>query len=296
MKKLLFLGILVMNIASLFGQKTKITSNLASNKTSYGYEYKILANGTGTRTIDDGDVIFYKVYVYINDKLQNEPYNFKTHLESIDQPQRSCNSILDLVYLLKEGDSAFVIQKLDTVEYLPDGVKSTDIMKYIIKINRITDFATAQKEKEAEELVEEKKKEAAMVLTDDYNTKLEYFIDKYRESKLNNITKTASGLQYIILENGSGDVPKSGDELSVNYVGMDLYGSVFDESYNRGQAITFPVGIGRVIKGWDEILTTINKGSKIIVIIPPDLGYGQAGSPGKIEPDATLFFYMEILK
>ena len=285
MKKLLFLSIIAMNIASLFGQKTKMTSNLASNKTSYGYEYKILANGTGTKTIATGDFVSYTMYGYLNDTIKGEPYKTQEELQPNDSIQRKNIPFIDLLYLLKEGDSAFVIQMLDTIAKLAPNLKPTDIIKYTVKIQKVTDAATAQKEKE--EAIKSGVKNKILLTN---------VVDKFNANELDNFTFTNSGLQYLILEAGTGTIPRAGEEVTVHYIGMIKDGSVLDESYISGEPITFCVGFNKVIKGWEEILTTVNKGSKLIVIIPPNLGYGEAGSPGAIEPNATLFFYMKILK
>lgn len=285
MKKLLFLSIIAMNILSLFGQKTKMTSNLASNKTSYGYEYKILANGAGTRTINDGDLVSYIVYGYLNDTLGGGPDKTRKVLQEQDSLQRKNIPFIDLLYLLKEGDSAFVIQMLDTIANLPPNLKPTDIIKYTVKIQKVTDAATAQKEKE--EAIESRVKNKILLTN---------IVDKFNANELDNFTITNSGLQYLILEAGTGKIPRAGEEVIIHYIGMIKDGSVFDDSFIRGEPITFRVGFNIVIKGWEEILTTINKGAKLIVIIPPNLGFGERGSPGAIEPNATLFFYMDILK
>lgn len=107
---------------------------------------------------------------------------------------------------------------------------------------------------------------------------------------------TASGLKYVDLVVGSGERPKQGQLVTVHYTGTLENGQKFDSSFDRGQPIVFPIGMGRVIKGWDEGLMTMRIGGKRKLIIPPDLGYGARGAGGGvIPPNATLIFEVELL-
>jgi FKBP-type peptidyl-prolyl cis-trans isomerase len=107
--------------------------------------------------------------------------------------------------------------------------------------------------------------------------------------------QTDSGLFYKIETEGSGAKPIQGQNVSVHYKGSLLDGTVFDSSYNRNAPIDFALGVGQVIKGWDEGIALLSKGSKAIFIIPSDLGYGSAGAGGVIPPDATLKFEVELV-
>lgn len=106
---------------------------------------------------------------------------------------------------------------------------------------------------------------------------------------------TPSGLRYIVVAEGSGDTrPAPGTTVSAHYTGKLLSGETFDSSYDRGQPISFPVGAGRVIKGWDEAFLGMTKGEKRTLIIPPNLGYGSGGR-GPIPPNAVLIFDVELI-
>jgi len=110
-------------------------------------------------------------------------------------------------------------------------------------------------------------------------------------------TATDSGLRYKIThKSGSGIKPKKGENISVHYVGKLTDGTVFDNSFNRGEPIEFPIGIGYVIPGWDEGIQILEQGDKASFIIPPYLGYGEAGAGGVIPPNATLIFDVELIK
>ena len=110
---------------------------------------------------------------------------------------------------------------------------------------------------------------------------------------------TASGLQITDTKVGTGASPKTGQTCVMHYTGW-LYqngakGAKFDSSLDRGQPFEFPIGTGRVIKGWDEGVASMKVGGKRTLVIPPDLGYGARGAGGVIPPNATLIFEVELL-
>lgn len=110
-----------------------------------------------------------------------------------------------------------------------------------------------------------------------------------------NAVTTSSGLKYVELKEGTGATPKPGQTVEVHYVGTLEDGTQFDSSRDRGQPFSFKIGIGQVIKGWDEGVSTIKVGGRRQLIIPPELGYGARGAGGVIPPNATLLFDVELL-
>ncbi len=122
---------------------------------------------------------------------------------------------------------------------------------------------------------------------------------KAQEELLENVSagyeKTESGLRYTILQKGDGKQASKGDMVSVHYKGQLLDGTVFDSSYKRKQPIDFNVGIGQVIKGWDEGILLLNVGDKARFVIPSDLAYGSSGAGGVIPPNAPLIFDVELV-
>jgi FKBP-type peptidyl-prolyl cis-trans isomerase len=109
------------------------------------------------------------------------------------------------------------------------------------------------------------------------------------------VMKTASGLEYIEVEAGTGAQAEAGKTVSVHYTGKFQDGKVFDSSVSRGEPITFPLGAGRVIKGWDEGIALMKVGGKAQLVIPPHLAYGERGAGGVIPPNATLVFDVELV-
>lgn len=107
--------------------------------------------------------------------------------------------------------------------------------------------------------------------------------------------KTVSGLEYVEIEAGTGAQAKAGDTVRVHYTGKFLDGKVFDSSVSRGEPLEFPLGKGRVIKGWDEGIALMKVGGKATLTIPPQLAYGESGAGGVIPPNATLLFDVELV-
>lgn len=119
------------------------------------------------------------------------------------------------------------------------------------------------------------------------------------ENELDELTegmdRTDSGLFYKITRKGKGNLPPKGCNVSVHYRGMMPDGTIFDSSYKRNEPISFPLGKGRVIKGWDEGIALLKKGSVAKLVIPSELAYGSRGVDGVIPPDATLIFEVELV-
>ncbi|HSP56626.1 MAG TPA: FKBP-type peptidyl-prolyl cis-trans isomerase, partial [Dehalococcoidia bacterium] len=110
------------------------------------------------------------------------------------------------------------------------------------------------------------------------------------------VITTQSGLQYIDLKAGGGSQPKTGDQVTVHYVGKLEDGTVFDDSRAKDTPFTFLLGQAAVIPGWDEGISTMHKGGKRRLIIPPDLAYGAKGFGDIIPPNATLIFDVELIE
>lgn len=120
-----------------------------------------------------------------------------------------------------------------------------------------------------------------------------------KDEKSSKPTVTASGLQYYDYATGKGDIAKAGDVVAVHYSGWlfekGKKGKLFDSSYARKKPFSFPLGAGRVIKGWDEGVAGMKVGGKRTLVIPANLGYGARGAGKTIPPNANLMFDVELL-
>ena len=106
---------------------------------------------------------------------------------------------------------------------------------------------------------------------------------------------TSSGLKYVDMVPGNGASPRTGDTVTVHYTGYLLNGKKFDSSVDRNEPFSFTLGVGHVIKGWDEGVATMKVGGKRKLIIPSQLGYGARGAGEVIPPNAELIFDVELL-
>jgi peptidylprolyl isomerase len=113
-------------------------------------------------------------------------------------------------------------------------------------------------------------------------------------ANMDNVITTADGLQMQDLIVGTGQEAKNGDTVTVNYLGTLLDGTKFDSSYDRNQPFTTQIGVGQVIKGWDEGIVGMKVGGKRKLTIPASLGYGNQPA-GSIPPNSTLIFEVELL-
>jgi peptidylprolyl isomerase len=121
------------------------------------------------------------------------------------------------------------------------------------------------------------------------------YVLSHRGQKPGAEVTTASGLKYIDIVEGTGPTPQRGQTVTVHYTGTLENGKKFDSSYDRAAPADFRIGVGAVIKGWDEGLMSMKVGGKRKLIIPPALGYGVRGSPPNIPGNSTLVFDVELL-
>lgn len=150
---------------------------------------------------------------------------------------------------------------------------------------------TRIKEADAQTIIQTAITDAQTKLAADNKAKGSEFLAA--NAKKDGVKTTASGLQYQVIKEGSGPKPKATDTVKVDYVGTLLDGTVFDSSIERKEPAVFQVG--QVIPGWAEAVQMMTVGSKYKVWIPSELAYGEQGAGGKIPPNSTLSFDIDLL-
>ena len=185
---------------------------------------------------------------------------------------------------MAEGDSVTVEIPLDTIQNKPRGFENSDLMLYDVVCIEIKTQAEVDAEMEADK---QREQEVA--------AKVSEIAQQYANGELSDQLKTtSSGLKYLIHEKGSGAMTELGKNVSDDYSGVLTNGQMFDNSFSRGEPYMFPLGAGQVIKGWDEGIALLPKGTKATLFVPYDLAYGEGdrqGIPGKSE----LIFYVEVM-
>jgi cyclophilin family peptidyl-prolyl cis-trans isomerase len=173
----------------------------------------------------------------------------------------------DVVNAIKQND------KIISVKIIRKGKEAK-------KFNAAKVFDTLMKaDQKAKELKQQQEKE-----------KIAFILEKEKDAKV-----LDSGLKIYVLEQGVEAKPKKGDKVRIHYTGYLRNGKKFDSSVDRNQPFVTPIGVGRVIKGWDEGVMQLNVGTKAILYIPAEMAYGKRGAGGVIPPNADLIFEVELL-
>ncbi|WP_295655033.1 FKBP-type peptidyl-prolyl cis-trans isomerase [uncultured Mucilaginibacter sp.] len=273
-----------------------------------GMLYNIVEDKSGPK-IKEGDVISLNGVIKNEaDSVLSSTYEMGHQWATqVSKPQFKGDLISGLE-LLSEGDSAVLKINADTAskrsgQPKPPGFKGKYYV-YCVRIEKV--FA---KDKKQPDSVFNKKISAYFKsLNDKIKADEPIKIKKYIADNKLNVVTTASGLSYVITQQGNGPKAANGDTAVVNYIGKFLNGKVFDTSIldvakqnkrvqpGRPYApVRIPVGVHAVIPGWDETLALLPKGTKATVIIPSSLAYGEQGMQGLVGPFTPLVFEMEIV-
>ena len=194
---------------------------------------------------------------------------FITHLETpwLDNKHTVFGNVvdgMDVVNSISQNDEIISIK----INAVGDKAKAFDAAKAFEELNK----------SKADRIKKEKEKEHKML-----------------KDLSKGFSKTSSGLLYKFEKENNSHKPSNGNKVKVHYKGMLLDGTVFDSSFKRNQPIEFTLGIGQVIKGWDEGISLLGIGDKASFIIHSDLAYGASGAGGIIPPNATLVFEVELI-
>lgn len=270
-----------------------------------GYKYVKHTNATGASP-KVGDYGYVNISVYQDDSLVNSTYKMGRtvpivvpNMDSIPAEQKKvgkANPVADVLALMKVGDSLTVEIPIDSTMRKSPALANAKKLTYGIVLMDVKtkdqyDQAMIAEHKASEEKAGVFKAQEAAVAA-----QLGGIVKDYKAGKnKDQIKTTASGLKYMMIQEGTGKQAQAGKTVDVMYYGMLPSGEEFDNAFKRGEPFSFPLGQGQVIKGWDEGIALLKEGSKAVLFVPSALGYGDQGT-GKIPANSELIFYVELMK
>ncbi len=289
-----------------------------------GIEYKVLKEGDSKKKIHIGDAVEFHLLAIIDEGTPSAP-KIDTLADSrkqqngkpagpmsVEEP-RGSGQFQAVFTKLCVGDSALIEISCDTLiksippdqasQPLPPWLKKGKKIKVylsIVSVKTDAEYKAAMKERQEEM----KAKQAEMMKEMEEKGKLQMPIDdkiltEYLAKNNIKATKTASGLYYTITKQGSGETAKAGQNVTMMYTGKTLDGKSFDSNvdpkFKHPEPFVFPLGRGQVIKGWDEGVALLKKGSKANLYIPSPLAYGPQSPSADIPANAILVFDVEVV-
>jgi FKBP-type peptidyl-prolyl cis-trans isomerase FkpA len=274
----------------------------STGTTAGGYAYTIHTKGSGNKP-NTGDYVMADMYVRKDTQLlyassmRGASERFVVE-EVKDVKDPVAKMILEAVKMLGKGDSATFVLKIDSTKAPINGFQGAKEARVTFAVKEVlseTQFVATLKPEEKTMFMQMKEFRVRAKSVADSTTA---FAKDYAAGKLPaGVQTTASGLKYKILKQGTGALPKKGQGVAVHYYGALKDGVSFDQSFERGQPITFPIGQGQVIPGWDEGIMLLPEGSVAVLFIPAAQAYGDKSDPGSpIPANSDLIFYVDLMK
>jgi FKBP-type peptidyl-prolyl cis-trans isomerase FkpA len=297
--------LLALTGAALF--TTANAQDVTMQTTPKGLKYHIFTSSTNPK-IKLSDVITFNVAQKTDkDSLLFSTYAAGKPVKIQVQPSQNIGDLMEVFPLLCAGDSALVKVPTDSIfvgheEQRPPFLPKGSGLVFVMKIEKVQSLDEAMAERNA--AMEKLKAEAAKMKDAEAANRQKYIADH------NLVVKTTpSGLNYVVTAATLKRKPLKGDTVFVNYAGRTLEGKLFDTSIETlakasginqpgrpYEPLSFVLGEGHVIKGWDEGLALLNEGSKATLIIPSAIAYGEQGAGADIKPYSTLVFDVELVK
>lgn len=250
------------------------------DKTESGLYYQFFTENTTAQMPENGDIVTVNIEIRTDNDSIIQVAKIMTVMM---QPSKFQADIFDALSMMHLGDSASFI--INAKKYFnaynygnqPDFVDDETMLWFTISLKKI-ETSAEYNAKQMQMLIGEEKA----------------LIDKYITDNAISTPPNESGLYYIETKKGKGKLPANGQMCTVNYKGMLLDGTVFDSSEGR-EPFTFQLGQGQVIKGWEEGIALMQKGTKALLIIPSTLAYGDRGAGDMIPPYSPLVFEVEMI-
>ena len=287
-----FIALFVIMMSCSLGGPAEVT-------TQNGYRMSQIRDVEG-ESPKQGDWVLFNVKVYANDSLLDDTYKNEYpqvfQIKTLDEMKKLNHPVIDAFQTLSKDDSVHVYYPADSMKGDKFGLKSGESLEYFMTIEDVLDqegyeaWATERKvamnAKRAE--VQQREPEIAELV--------KKTLSDYKTGTITNLQKDDSGLEYVILKSTDGEELEVGQTVNVHYYGvLKSDGSEFDNSFKRGDVLSFPLGQGRVIRGWEIGVDKLKKGEQAMLFIPSDLAYGAEDKPG-IPGGSDLVFYVEVME
>jgi len=253
--------------------------------------YRMVKNiSTNSPVGKPGDVLKMNIIVSIGDSVLMNTFREGGPREVL-LPEKSqfqgqpVPPVLEAAYMMAKGDSATVYQTVDSLlrQRLPPEHQAAKEVRYRLSI---ADLITAEDKAKASAEAEARFAQLEPMIK---ATVADFVAGKLKDKLLS----TKSGLKYLVVEKGAGKAVKVGESVQAHYYGCLNDGTMFDNSFQRGETLGFAVGMGQMIAGFDEGVQQINHGGKAYFFLPYQLAYGEEGT-GPIPAKADLVFYVEL--
>lgn len=280
-------------LSALFGLTGSIAAQTDTVVTKNGALF-VGHKRNGGPTPKTGDYVYLIVDSYVGDTLMASTASMggprEVQIPTSFPPGRRVPAVLDAMSLMAKGDSATVLQQIDsmTARAIPPALQTEKYVRYEIVL---TDFVTAEMHAARRQAKEEQMTARRTAV----ETQTRQLAEAFRKGELKNqLTKTATGLQYFVHDPGTGQPVRPGENIAVHYYGCFNDGKSFDDSFTRGEPLLFTVGEGQMIAGFDEGALLLRHGAKATLFLPYRLAYGEQGAGDVIPPKTDLIFYIEI--
>ena len=275
------------------------TAGATVKKTPGGYEYiHHVANEGAKPAVGEYAYFYYQQRVddSLMDVSREKDFVAKMEIPTAEILKAQPNPVIESLMLMSPGDSLTVILPLDSMPRVPPGWEDKENMYFDLMMTEIKTAEEYNQDAAAEKLVRDAELAKIKELEAGIAEQAQTTLSEYKAGKLKDVIKeTSSGLKYVIHDAGTGEQAAKGKRVKVQYYGLLAdNGTMFDNSFRRGQAFEFQLGIGQVIAGWDEGIALLKEGAKATLFIPYELGYGDTGSPPTIPPKAELVFYVQL--
>ena len=296
---LMLLAMLLLANVMLAQTGKGLDSYSSYQKTKNGLYYKFYTRGEGTQP-QIADLMEVNLSCTVNDTVVILP-SMENTMQMV--ASQFAGDLFEGLAMMHVGDSASFIVNIDSTfiklfgqPALPEEFNSTDVMRFEVRLNDCFPESEYPLRFNAKLKKETEKRVAQMKA--DYSDETNIAAQQLAEYLANNKIKaepTKSGLYYVGTQEGNGERPAVGQQVTVHYIGKLLDGTVFDSSYDRGEPIVITIGVGQVIPGWDEGILLMSKGEKGVLYIPYYLGYGDRGAGDDITPFSNLIFEVELV-